>query len=433
MSSTTSQAVLQPTAPAAPPLHTIAAPPRCRSCDAGLSRTFVDLGHTPLANSYLSAADLERPEPTYPLHARVCDGCLLVQLDAVVAAEEIFSDYAYFSSYSSSWLAHAARYVDDVTDWLGLGTDSFVVEIASNDGYLLRNFVERGIAVLGVEPAANVAAIAEAAGVPTDVRFFGLDTATDIVASRGRADLVVANNVLAHVPDLQDFVAGLAALVAPTGVVSIEFPHLLELMNGVQFDTIYHEHFSYFSLLAVERVLADHGLGVFDVHQLPTHGGSLRILAAPRAAARPEGEGLLGVRTIEAAAGLDRLETYDGWFDKVARCRTLLRQFLAGARRAGHTVVAYGAAAKGNTLLNFCGVGTDDIAYVVDRSPHKQGRFLPGSRLPILSPDAVAETKPAYLLILPWNIRDEVVSQMSCVRDWGGRFVVAVPTVQVSG
>ena len=408
------------------------APPRCRSCGAGLTRTFVDLGHTPLANSYLIENDADRAEPTYPLHARVCDTCLLVQVEDVVPAEAIFSDYAYFSSYSTSWLTHAAAFAADMTEWLDLGPRSFVVEVASNDGYLLRNFVARGIRSLGIEPAANVAAAAVEAGVPTDVRFFGRDVAADIVAAHGPADLVVANNVLAHVPDLRDFVAGLATVVAPDGVVSIEFPHLLELIDGVQFDTIYHEHFSYFSLLAVERVLGDHGLQVFDVHRLATHGGSLRILAAPRAAGRADGAGLLDVREREAAAGLDRLETYDGWFDKVARCRTLLREFLANARRANRTVVAYGAAAKGNTLLNFCGVSPDDIAYVVDRSPHKQGRFLPGSRLPILDPEAVAVTRPDYLLILPWNLRDEVMAQMSHIRDWGGRFVVAVPTVQVS-
>ena len=409
-----------------------AATPACRSCARPLTHTFVDLGETPLANAFLSEADLARPERRYPLHARVCGNCFLVQLEGVVPAEEIFSEYAYFSSYSESWVEHARRFAEMARARFGLGRESQVVEVGSNDGYLLRQFVEAGIPALGVEPAANVAAAAEVAGVPTLVRFFGLDTAREIVTRGKPADLVVGNNVLGHVPDLNDFVAGLAALVRPSGVISMEFPHLLRLIEEVQFDTIYHEHFSYFSLHAVDAVFARHGLRLFDVETLPTHGGSLRIFAC-RAdnAAHREAKGLAAVRAQESAAGLDRLETYAGYATRVAAAKDLLLAFLRTAEREGKTVVAYGAAAKGSTLLNTCGVGRELIAYVVDVSPYKQGRYMPGSRLPIHSPDRLAVTRPDYVLILPWNLRDEITDKMAHVREWGGRFVVPIPRTEV--
>ncbi len=405
--------------------------PACRACGAPLACTFVDLGETPLANAYLEEADLAKPEPRYPLHARVCGACFLVQIDAAVPPEEIFSDYAYFSSYSESWVAHARRFCAAARDRFGLGPESLVVEVASNDGYLLRHFVATGVPVLGIEPAANVARVAEAAGVPTLTRFFGLEIAHELAAAGRSADLLVGNNVLAHVPDLNDFVAGLAALVKPAGVISIEAPHLLELIEGVQFDTIYHEHFSYFSLLAVEHVFARHGLRVFDVETLETHGGSLRILACREAADRAEEPGLARVRARESAAGLDRLDAYTGFGARVAEAQASLIAFLERARREGRTVAAYGAAAKGNTLLNACGVGRDDIAGVADVSPHKQGRYMPGSRLPIHAPEWLRETRPDYVLILPWNLKHEIVERMAFVREWGGRFVVPIPRTEV--
>lgn len=406
--------------------------PACRGCGATLNQTFVDLGETPLANSYPGAADLDRPDQCYPLHARVCHDCFLVQVDAVVPSEEIFSDYAYFSSYSASWVDHARRFTEMARRRFALDGQSLVVEVASNDGYLLRHFVDAGVPVLGVEPAANVAAVAEAAGVPTVVRFFGRETAADLVAHGKAADLVVGNNVLAHVPDLNDFVAGLGLLLKPGGVVSLEFPHLLRLMEEVQFDTIYHEHFSYFTLTALEPVLARHGLRLFDVETLATHGGSLRLLTCRADCKRHEdGPGLDAVRAAERGAGLDQLSTYTGFAARVAVVKDALRAFLETAKGESKTVAAYGAAAKGNTLLNTCGVGPDLIDYVVDASPHKQGRYLPGSRLPIVGPERLAETKPDYVLILPWNLRHEIISQNPAVSGWGGRWVVPIPTTTV--
>ncbi len=406
--------------------------PACRSCGAELTRTFVDLGSTPLANSYLDESDLAVAEPRYPLHARVCGACFLVQVESAVPPEEIFGDYAYFSSYSASWVDHARRFAEASISRFDLDAGSLVVEVASNDGYLLRHFLAADIPVLGIEPAANVAAAAEAAGVPSEVRFFSEATARDLEARDLAADLLVGNNVLAHVPDLNDFVAGLAILLKPAGVLSMEFPHLLRLIRGVQFDTIYHEHFSYFSFLAVERVFARHGLVVFDVEQLPTHGGSLRVFARRRdgepRAATPAVEDL---RAEESAAGLDRLEAYSGFADRVAAVKAGLLEFLRRARSDGKTVVAYGAAAKGNTLLNTCGIDGELIAYVVDRNPHKQGCYLPGSRLAIHPPERIFETRPDYVLILPWNLRDEIMAAMAGVREWGGRFVVPVPEIEV--
>ena len=406
--------------------------PACRSCGAGLTRTLVDLGEQPLANSYLRPGE-EAAEARYPLHARVCDECFLVQVSHAVAPETVFADYAYFSSYSSTWVEHTRRFAEAARAEFGLGASSLVVEVASNDGCLLRHFRAAGVPVLGVEPAANVAEVARAAGVPTEVRFFGAEAAADLVARGATADLVVANNVLAHVPDLNGFVAGLVRVLAPEGVVSIEAPHLAKLLEQVQFDTIYHEHFSYFSLLSAERVLGAHGLRVFDVEELPTHGGSLRIKACHAGAARPSTAAVDRVRDAEALARLGRPETYDAFAPRVEACRASLRAFLDRARLTGKTVAAYGAAAKGNTLLNHCGVTTADVAYVVDRNPHKVGRLLPGSHLPVHDVDHVRRTRPDYVLVLPWNWKDEIVAQMADVSSWGGRFVTAVPTVTVLG
>lgn len=405
---------------------------RCGFCDAPLSQRFVDLGSTPLANSYLSADRLAQFEPSYPLRAFVCTECWLVQADAFVAPEDIFSDYAYFSSYSDSWVEHARQFTVTARKRFELNERSQVIEVASNDGYLLRHFVEAGVPVLGIEPAQNVAEVARAAGVPTEARFFGKDTATDLVSRGLAADIVIGNNVLAHVPDINDFVDGLSAVLKPDGVVSVEFPHLLRLMENIQFDTVYHEHFYYLSLLAVERVFAAHGLKVFEVEELSTHGGSLRVLACKTAsAAHPTGPGLVKVRTDEAAAGFANAAAYDAFQDRVAPIKQGLLAFLNEAKRNGKRVVAYGAAAKGNTLLNFCGVGTDLIDYVVDRNPHKQGHYMPGSKLPIHAPEKMEETQPDYVLILPWNIKTEVVAANAQVGSWGGRFAVAVPELTI--
>jgi SAM-dependent methyltransferase len=394
-------------------------------------RSFVDLGVTPLANSYLSADQLDRAEPRYPLHAKVCDSCLLVQIEPVVKAEEIFTDYAYFSSYSASWVEHARQFANETRVSLGLTGASLVVELASNDGYLLKHYVEAGIPVLGIEPAINVARVAMNSGVRTETAFFGVATAENLMDRGLQADLLVANNVLAHVPDVHDFVAGMAMILKPDGCISIEVPSLLRLITDVQFDTIYHEHFSYFSLLTAETVLRRSGLVVFDVEDLPTHGGSLRIWAAHGSAGRRASARLIAARETELYASIQRIETYSGFQERVDVCRDSLLDFLGRARRAKQIVAGYGAAAKGNTMLNFCGVTVEDIPYVVDRSPHKQGRFLPGTRVPILAPSAVDIRKPAYLLILPWNLRSEIMEEMSQIRAWEGRFVTAIPTVEV--
>lgn len=411
---------------------TIISFPRCRFCHEPLRVSLVDLGKMPLANSYLTRDQLAATQPVFPLHARVCSACRLVQIDDVAAPNDIFRHYAYFSSYSTTWVEHASRFARMAAERWHLGADSLVVEVASNDGYLLRHFVDMGVPVLGVEPAANVAAAARAAGVATDISFFGRETAERLRSEGHDADLIVGNNVFAHVPDINDFVAGFATLLKPDGVVSVEFPHLVKLVEMGQFDTIYHEHFSYLSLYATEKILGAHGLKVFDVAELPTHGGSLRVMAA-RTTSRAHGEceGLAKVRRDEAAAGINGDPFYSGFEPKVRAVRTALVDFLHAAKAQNKTVVAYGAAAKGNTLLNYCGIGTDLVEYVVDLSPHKQGLFLPGSRLSIHAPSHIAETQPDYVLILPWNIKDEIVTQMSHVHDWGGRFVVAIPTLTV--
>ena len=405
--------------------------PTCLACAAPLTRTLVDLGRTPLANSYVPA-DRHEPDPLYPLHARVCDQCLLVQVEAVVPPADIFSDYAYFSSYSESWLAHCRAYTAMAMRRFSLSAASKVVEIASNDGYLLTNFVAAGIPCLGIEPAVNVAQAARAKGVPTECAFFGAATAQTLAANGHQADLLVAKNVLAHVPDINDFVTGVRILLRSNGVFTVEFPHLLNLIRGVQFDTIYHEHFTYLSLIAIERIFHRQGLRVFDVEEMPTHGGSLRVFACHDAAAWREMPSVAAVRDRERQARLDSAECYEGFAGRVDAVRRELVAFLDRAKSDGRRVAAYGAAAKGNTLLNYCRVGSDRIAFVADRSPAKQGRLLPGSRIPIRAPEQIFQDQPDYVLILPWNLRDEIADQLAAIRRWGGRFVTAVPAIHIS-
>jgi SAM-dependent methyltransferase len=404
----------------------------CRFDGKLLEHTFADLGVTPLSNSYLSAKQLNDAEKFYPLHAYVCDECLLVQLEEFETPQNIFGDYAYFSSYSDSWLRHAEEYTEMAVRRFGLDHHSRVIEIASNDGYLLQYFVARDIPVLGIDPAANVAPAAEKKGVPTIVRFFGVETARDLINQDIQADLLIGNNVLAHVPDTMDLIEGMKIILKPGGVFTMEFPHLLRLMEQNQFDTIYHEHFSYFSFLTVERIFASKGLTLFDVEELPTHGGSLRVFGRHAEANGPAiGPRVRALRQMEAEAGLGGLETYLQFGERVKETKRKLLSFLIEARGQGKTIVGYGAPAKGNTLLNYCGVRSDFIDYTVDRSPHKQGMFLPGTRIPIEHPDKINETKPDYVLILPWNIKDEVTQQMACIRDWGGKFVVPIPEVRI--
>jgi SAM-dependent methyltransferase len=403
----------------------------CRGCGAPLSRIFLDLGDMPLVNEYPPVSS-EAPQPRYPLRAWVCDRCLLVQVEEIISPEEIFSDYAYFSSYSESWLAHSRKFASAAAPKYGLDSSSLVVEVASNDGYLLREFIAAGIPVLGVEPASNIAKLANEEGIPTENCFFGHGVAEDLVSRGKAADLLVANNVIAHVPDLQDFVAGLATVLKPGGVLSIEFPHLLNILRLLQFDTIYHEHFSYFSLHSLEPVLRSNGLEVFEVLTIPTHGGSLRVLAQRSdGPVRPQGPGLEAVRQSERDNRLDRIETYSGYAERVDSVLRSIRDFLGEARDGGRAIVGYGAAAKGTILLNASRATADQVDYVVDLNPHKQDRFLPGTRIPICPPDRVAETRPDYLLILAWNLRDEVMGQMSHIRDWGGRFVVPIPHLEL--
>lgn len=403
---------------------------RCRFCAAPLQRTFANLGMSPLANSYLEAEQLSQAERFYPLHALVCEQCHLVQLEAFESREAIFSDYAYFSSYSTSWLEHCERYVEMIVERLGLTRSDRVVEIASNDGYLLRNFVRIGIPVLGVEPAANVARVAEEAGIPTRVAFFGRDMARTL-AGEARASLIIGNNVLAHVPDLNDFVAGLKILLAPGGVITMEFPHLMRLVEGNEWDTIYHEHFSYFSWLTVSRVFAAHGLRLWDVEEIPTHGGSLRIYAVHDEDERSQTERARELGERERAAGYEDLAMYEAYAERVVASRWEVLEFLISARRAGKRIVGYGAPAKGNTRLNYCGIGPDLIEFTVDLSPHKQGRYLPGTHLPIRAPEAIAESRPDLVFVLPWNLREEISRQLSYVREWDGRLVVPAPALEV--
>lgn len=402
----------------------------CRACGAALDRIFVDLGASPLANSYLEPGALLGMEPTYPLRVYTCERCLLVQLPEFESPESIFGDYAYFSSFSSSWLEHAKRYVESMVERFGFDGDSQVIEIASNDGYLLQYFRDRGVPVLGIEPAANVAEVAIEKGVPTRVQFFDSRSARELAAEGLQADLLVGNNVLAHVPGLNDFVAGLEIALKTGGVITMEFPHLMRLMESNQFDTIYHEHYSYFTLAVVERVFAARGLTLFDVEEVSTHGGSLRIYACHEGE-REVDPRVTDLRQRESAAGLDEIGGYLAFEERVQETKRRLLEFLIRIRREGRTIVGYGAPAKGNTLLNYCGVGRDFLDYTVDRSPEKQGKFLPGSRIPIHAPERIFETRPDYVLILPWNIRQEVMQQMAEIRAWGGRFVVAIPEARV--
>lgn len=405
----------------------------CRSCGAQLEHTFCDLGMSPLSNAFLTAEQLERMEPFYPLHAYVCGRCFLVQLREFESPQHIFGgDYAYFSSYSQTWLDHARAYVEHMIERFAFGPASMIVEIASNDGYLLQYFKEKDVPVLGIEPAENCAHAAMQAGIPTLMKFFGSELASELKAQGKSADLLLGNNVLAHVPSLNDFVKGLKVLLKPKGVITMEFPHLLNLMRENQFDTIYHEHFSYFSFLTAEEVFTRQELKVFDVDRLSTHGGSLRVYAAhSEDATKPITREVTRLRDEETRAGLADLRTYRGFSDQVRRTKRKLLEFLVGAKSSGKSVVGYGAPAKGNTLLNYCGVRTDFLDYTVDRSPQKQGKFLPGTHIPIFHPDRLRDTRPDYVLILPWNIKEEIVSQMSHVREWGGKFVVPIPEVEV--
>jgi hypothetical protein len=403
----------------------------CRACGGELAVTFADLGLQPPANAFLAAsADLQQ-EKRYPLCAKVCGSCKLVQVDYDVAPRELFSNYAYFSSYSDDWLAHALRFCEMARKRFALNSESLVIELASNDGYLLKNFVSAGIPVLGIDPSDTVAAAAAKVGVPTLVEFFGAAVAARLAAEGRKADLIIGNNVLAHVPALNDFVAGITTLLKAEGTVTIEFPHLLKLIEQVEFDTIYHEHFSYFSLYAIERVFLLQGLRLYDVQELPTHGGSLRIFAAHAdRAGFKERAALRRVRSAEARAGLADLDAYRHFSARVEACRSSVLDFLARAKSQGKLVAAYGAAAKGNTLLNFCGVTSADIPMVADRNPYKQSKLLPGSHIPVVSPDELMRSKPDYVLILPWNLKAEIMRQLGAISAWGGRFVTAVPTVQ---
>ena len=404
----------------------------CRFCGTSFRHRVVDLGMSPLCESFLRADQVNQMEPFYPLNVWVCERCYLVQLEEYVTGEEIFTDYAYFSSFSDSWLDHARRYVDQMIEQLSLGAKSRVVEIASNDGYLLQFFVQRGIPALGIEPAANVAKVAEAKGVPTVVKFFGEDTARELAAAGQQADLILGNNVLAQVPDLNDFVGGLKILLAPTGVVTIEFPHLLRTIDGNQFDQIYHEHFSYFSLYSAECIFAAHGLPIFDVEELPTHGGSIRIYAHHTEDTTTEvTDRLVDLRAREAEAGVSTLGYYENFESRVRETKRKLLEFLIEAKRAGKRVVGYGAPGKGNTLLNYCGIRTDFVDFTVDRSPHKHGKFLPGTHIPIFPPERLWDARPDYVLILPWNLKSEIMQQLAGIREWGGQFVIPIPEVTV--
>jgi 2-polyprenyl-3-methyl-5-hydroxy-6-metoxy-1,4-benzoquinol methylase len=414
------------------PLSLQAEAPTCLNCAAALRLTFIDLGWSPLANNYVRPERAGTPDKLYPLHARVCDKCFLVQVDRVVPAEEIFSEYAYFSSYSESWLAHCKAYARAMISRFVLGPQSKVIEIASNDGYLLQYFLEKRIPVLGVDPAANVAKVAQARGVPTEVAFFGLKTAERLRARGEAADLVAAKNVLAHVPDINDFVQGISTLLKPEGVFTVEFPHLLNLVEQIQFDTIYHEHFTYLSLIAIESIFRRSGMRIFDIEEVPTHGGSLRVFACLREANHVVTAHVARVRNKELVARLDRPAGYEGFGERVNKIRSDLVAFLDQAKTRGQLVVGYGAAAKGNTLLNYCKVQSDRMAFVADRSPAKQNLLLPGSRIKVKPPEAIFEARPDYVLILPWNLREEIESQISGIRDWGGRFVTAIPVIQVN-
>ncbi len=406
--------------------------PSCRFCGTSLHTTFVDLGMSPLCQTIVRPAQLSSMEPFYPLHARVCDRCFLVQLPAFVAPEDIFGEYAYFSSVSTSWVEHARRYALMMVERFRLGRASKVMEVASNDGYLLQHFVAAGIPVLGIEPAGNVAKVAIERGVPSTVRFLGEATGRAIAAEHGKADVVAGNNVLAHVPDINDFVRGMRELLGSDGVITMEFPHLVRLIEGNQFDTIYHEHFSYLSFSTVEQIFAAHGLVLFDVEELPTHGGSLRIYARHAACTKHAvGSRVDEMRAREKTLGMRSLDGYSGFGERVRETKHRLLEFLIDAKRQGKRVIGYGAPGKSVTLLNYCGIGTDFLDFTVDANPYKQGKYTPGTRIPILAPQAIRDAKPDIVLILPWNLEAEIVAQHGYIREWGGRFVVPIPSVKI--
>lgn len=404
----------------------------CRFCNKELTRLFVSLGVSPLSNAYLKKEQLCKSELFYPLDVSVCDHCFLVQLPVVESPKNIFNDYAYFSSYSETWLQHSEEYVEKMIRLFGLNKASSVVELASNDGYLLRYFMQKDIPVLGVEPAPNVAKVAQEKGIPTEMAFFGTETAKRLVKEGKAADLLLGNNVLAHVPDLNDFVQGLGILLKPNGIITMEFPHLLRLMEGRQFDTIYHEHFSYFSFLTVNKVFSSHKLAIFDVEELPTHGGSIRIYAKhENDNTKSISEHVHKLLEEEINLGFSTIEHYLDFSEQVKVIKRDILKFLIQAKQGGGTIVGYGAAAKGNTLLNYCGIRNDFIDYVADRNPYKQGRYLPGSRIPVENPGKIKETKPDYVLIFPWNIKDEIIKQLSFIRAWGGKFIIPIPELTV--
>ena len=404
----------------------------CRFCNARIQHSFVDLGLSPLCETFIESSSLNKYEPFYPLHALICERCLLVQLDEYVSPDEIYSEYAYFSSYSDSWLAHAKKYTEEVSKRFGIGADHLVIEIASNDGYLLRNFVQAGVPVLGIEPAANVAAVAKENGIPTEVMFFGSETASKIKERYGQPGLLLGNNVLAHVPDLNDFVAGMKILLKSDGVITMEFPHLLRLMEHNQYDTIYHEHFSYFSFTTVEKVFESHGLAIFDVEELTTHGGSLRVFVRhAEDESKTVSANVAALLSTEEDHGLAKLETYVKFSDQVEESKRDLLDFLIGAKRDGKSIAGYGAPGKGNTLLNYCGIRKDFLDYTVDRNTYKHGKYTPGTRIPIFPPDKIKDTQPDYLLVLPWNLIDEIVEQTAYIRNWGGQWIVPIPRVTI--
>jgi len=405
---------------------------QCNFCKTRLKHTFVDLGKVPLVSSYLTLEDLQKMEPFYPLHVYVCEKCYLVQLPEVQTPEQIFSNYPYFSSYSDSWLKHAKAYVEYMIDRFAFNKTSQVIEIASNDGYLLQYFKQKRVTILGVEPAKNVAKTAQAKGIPTITKFFGVQVAKELIAAGHRGDLVLGNNVLDHVPDLNDFVGGLKILLEPRGVITMEFPHLLQLIAKNQFDTIFHEHFSYLSFITVNNIFAKHGLTIFDVQEIPTHGGSLRIFAR-----HVEDDSKLTEESVnhlierELQAGLNKIETYESFFQQVQVTKHRLLDLLIGLKNAGHSIVGYGAPGKGCVLLNYCGIRSDFLDYTVDRNSHKQGYLMPGFHIPIHHPDKIKETKPNYVLILPWNLKTEIIEQLAFIRSWGGQFIVPIPKPEI--
>lgn len=405
---------------------------KCRFCDTPLRYSFIDLGMQPLCESYVSIEQLNQMEPFFPLHAFVCEKCFLVQLEEYVSPKDIFSEYAYFSSYSDSWLDHSKRYVNMIVTKLDLSSRSLVIEIGSNDGYLLQYFVEKGVPVLGVEPAGNVAEVALKKGIPTLIKFFGKNMAKQMKDEGMLADLIIGNNVLAQVPDLNGFIEGMKVILKPEGIVTLEFPHLMKLMEGNQFDTIYHEHFSYFSFITIVRIFARHGLKIFDVEEIPTHGGSLRIYVCHEGDSTKTNTPAVDVLiNYEKGGGFDKLETYSSFKKEVFRTKNNLLKFLIEAKEANKNIVGYGAPGKGNTLLNFCGIRTDILDYTVDRNPYKQDKFLPGTHIPIFHPDKIFDTKPDYVLILPWNIKDEIIEQLSEISTWGGKFIIPIPELEI--